>query len=135
VSRSTSKDLRRIALPGQTFTMVRAAKLEWPDLRKALEAGDFYATTGIAPPRSYRVTGGKIEISLDTRDQSPGWYLPDGPNQVQYTTRFIGKDGKVLDEQRSANPSYTLKSTDLYVRVRVEDSNGKVAWFQPVFRR
>ena len=54
---------------------------------------------------------------------------------MQYTTRFIGKDGKVLDEQRSANPSYTLKSTDLYARARVEDSNGKVAWFQPVFRR
>ena len=64
----TTKDLRRIALPGQTSMMVRSAKLEWPDLRKALEAGDSYATTGIAPVLAYRATGGKIEISFDTRD-------------------------------------------------------------------
>jgi hypothetical protein len=127
-----SKDLHRLALPGQTSVMVRASELSWPALRRAMEAGDFYATTGITV-LDYRVTSGKIEIALDTTDQSPGWYLPQGPNPTLYTTRFIGKDGKVLKEDRSANPSYKLKSGDLYARARVEDSNGRVAWMQPVF--
>jgi len=99
-----------------------------------MEAGDFDVTTGISL-LDYRVTSGKIEIALDTTEQSPGWYLPQGPNPALYTTRCIGKDRKVLKEDRTTNPSYTLKSSDLYARARVEDSNEKVAWTQPVFHR
>jgi hypothetical protein len=99
-----------------------------------MEAGDFYSTTGIAPPLAYKVDGGKISITLDTRDQSPGWYLPDGPNPVLYRTRFVGKDGEILHADESATPSYTAKSSDLFVWPIVEDSNRRVAWFQPVFR-
>jgi hypothetical protein len=38
-----------------------------------------------------------------------------------------------VDESRS--PSYRFKGNELYVRARVQDSDGGVAWTQPVFVR
>jgi hypothetical protein len=50
----------------------------------------------------------------------------------KYTTRFIGRDGKVLAES-SANPArYDIKGDEGYVRAVVLESNGKKAWVQPV---
>ncbi|HEV8528231.1 MAG TPA: hypothetical protein VGS60_11880 [Actinomycetes bacterium] len=39
-----------------------------------------------------------------------------------------------LKKDTSAQPSYVFKPTDRYVRARIEDSDGNVAWTQPVFR-
>ena len=56
-------------------------------------------------------------------------------NITAFRTYFIGKDGKVLKVDEAYNPSYKFKGNELYVRVRVEDSDGGVAWMQPVFLR
>ena len=120
-------------MPGQAFIVVRAPELSLAALKQAMLAGDFYASTGVEV-LDYRVTGGKIEIDLNTGDRSFNW-SDDEHNPTLYTTLFIGKDGKVLKEDTSAHPTYTAKSTDLYVRAKVIDDDGKVAWFQPVFRR
>jgi hypothetical protein len=51
----------------------------------------------------------------------------------KYTTEFIGANGAVL-ARTGANPAaYTLRGDELYVRARVTDSGGAVAWIQPVF--
>ena len=51
----------------------------------------------------------------------------------KYTTEFVGRDGRVL-AKTSANPAvYTLKGDEGYVRARVRDSMGYMAWAQPVF--
>ena len=65
------------------------------------------------------------------------WHLngPDGElvcDRLYYST-IIKKDGKVLKVDESLTPAYEFKGDELYVRARVECSDGAVAWTQPVF--
>jgi hypothetical protein len=117
---------------------VRAPELSLSALKKAMLAGDFYATTGvIALDYRYRASGGKIEIVLPKQDNSFHWSDADH-NATLFTTLFINQDGinKPVKVDTSLTPSYTAKSSDRYVRAKVLSScNNEVAWFQPVFRR
>ena len=52
---------------------------------------------------------------------------------LKYTVYFIGNGGKTL-EVAGENPAvYMIKGHESYVRARVVDSEGKIAWTQPVF--
>lgn len=113
---------RKAARPGQGWVMVRAARLTPSNILGALERGDFYASTGVVLD-DVRVTGGGIEIRIK----------PDG--KTKYRVRFIGAGGTVLAEAIDSPAVYTFDGTERYVRARVEDSNGRTAWTQPVFRR
>ncbi len=44
----------------------------------------------------------------------------------------IGRQGRVLSEVTTPTASYTFKGDEGYVRAKVLESNGKVAWIQPV---
>ncbi|MDQ3473713.1 MAG: hypothetical protein M3447_08250 [Acidobacteriota bacterium] len=50
-------------------------------------------------------------------------------------TQFIGKDGRTLQESISNPATYQFRGNELYVRAKVLESNGKVAWIQPVWRQ
>jgi len=50
----------------------------------------------------------------------------------RYRIQFIGPQGRVLSEQTTPTASYTFKGDEGYVRAKVIESNGKVAWIQPV---
>jgi hypothetical protein len=109
------------ARPGRGWVFVHADRLATPSILQALERGDFYASTGVELA-DYQVAG--TEITVDIRER---------PSRT-YRVQFIGRNGRVLKEATSTCASYALSDDDLYVRVRIEDSTGALAWTQPVFR-
>jgi predicted metal-dependent phosphoesterase TrpH len=108
------------ATPGHGWVMVRAASLSAGDILRALEEGDFYASTGVTL-RDYSADRKeiKIEIAEETRSK--------------YTVQFIGSGGKILKEVTTNPAIYGFKGDEFYVRAKVIESNGKTAWTQPVF--
>jgi hypothetical protein len=117
--------------PGKAWIMVRARSLSVTSIVDAMNAGDFYATTGVIL-MSYESSRFAIRIGLSDRTQDLGWSAP-GANPQLYRTEFIGTGGKVLKFDDSLNPSYEFTGKELYVRARVTNSDGQVAWTQPVF--
>ncbi|MBI1750325.1 MAG: PHP domain-containing protein [Acidobacteria bacterium] len=111
------------ANPGRGWIMVRATDLSAAALLAAFDRGDFYSSTGVEL-KSYEVSDREIRIELP---REIGYTAP------RYRTFFIGKDGAVLKQDNSFAPSYQFQGTELYVRARIESSNGAIAWTQPVF--
>jgi hypothetical protein len=105
--------------PGKGWLYVRAAELSSRAVLAALEAGDFYASTGVeltdiqSTPRSMTVT---------VKEQGT----------TKFRVQFIGQDGKLLQESVASPATYAFKGTERYVRAKVIDSNGHMAWVQPV---
>jgi hypothetical protein len=108
------------ANPGRGWIEVRSPALEPVALMEALEAGRFYASTGVELD-DVVVTPDRLEVHVRE--------LGD----FKYSTRFIGADGAVLAESWSNPAIYVLRRDEPYVRARVTDSGGAVAWIQPVF--
>ena len=142
---------------GRGWVVVRAPELKADSIINALEAGDFYASSGV---ELSDVLWKENRLSVRVAPQ---------PN-VTYVTQFIGTRrpvdwmhkpvigtngdqlaatriyslgmGAVLSEQRGTNVSYTCKGDELYVRAKVISSkikeNGlapnekEMAWTQPV---
>jgi hypothetical protein len=142
---------------GRGWVMVRAAELTGASIIRALEAGDFYASSGVSLSD---VMWKENKLTLHIQPE-------DG---VTYTTQFIGTRqpvdwkskpvigtnglavattrlynsgiGAVLSEQRGTNVSYTCTGDELYVRAKVTSSKVKhnsvvigereMAWTQPV---
>ena len=105
--------------PGRGWVMVRAPRLETRALLDALERGDFYASTGVELAE-YQATPQGITITVKPEAWS------------KYRVQFIGSGGKVLHESTAASASYTFQGSEGYVRVKVLESNGQIAWTQPV---
>jgi hypothetical protein len=108
-----------VAGPGRGWVVVRAARLEARALLDALERGDFYASTGVELA-DYQVTDRSMTVTVK----------PD--TSAKYRVQFIGKGGRVFKEEVSTPATYTFTGTEGYVRAKVLESNGKVAWLQPV---
>lgn len=105
--------------PGRGWVVVRAPRLGAREMVDALERGDFYASTGVELIDVQRSTA-RVEIRIK----------PD--SWSRYTTRFIGRDGRVLAETGENPATYAIKGDEGYVRAVVLESNGKKAWVQPV---
>jgi hypothetical protein len=149
-------------LPGKSnpfrgWIMVRATHLTPESIIQAMEAGDFYASSGVTLTE---VTRQDRTLALEIQAE-PG---------VVYTTQFIGtrrgydpasqlivaepgsktlphrrysKDvGAVLAEVKGPSASYTLKGDEIYVRAKIISSKEKpnastageveCAWTQPL---
>jgi hypothetical protein len=108
------------ARPGQGWVVVRATRLTSEAILAALAAGDFYASPGVefsdvqATPEALTVT---------VKEQS----------FAKYTIQFIGKGGRMLKEAIASPARYEITGGEGYVRAKVLDSNGQVAWTQPAF--
>jgi hypothetical protein len=108
------------ANPGRGWVAVRADRLDAEEIMRRMEAGEFYASTGVALD-DVRIAQNSLEVRVTQR------------GNFKYTTEFIGANGAVL-ARTGANPArYTLRGDEVYVRARVTDSGGAVAWIQPVF--
>ena len=128
------------ANPGRGWVVVRAQRLSAASIVDAMEAGDFYASTGVTLKQAER-TKNRLRIEIDPE---PG---------VEYTTQFIGtlrgfdpssrpappptnsaqltnsplpvtriyssEIGIVLGEVRGTQAEYTLHGDELYVRAKV----------------
>ena len=110
---------RNAARPGQGWVMVRAERLHPRALLEAMERGDFYASTG-------------VELSeLQTNEQEIAITIKEDPT-AKYRIQFIGKGGKLLKEEITSPARYQIRGDEGYVRGKVLDSNGLMAWTQPV---
>jgi len=105
--------------PGQGWVYVRAPRLESRALVDALERGEFYSSTGVEL-LSINATSASLTIAIKTEAQS------------KYRVQFIGRQGRVLSEAVTSPASYTFTGDESYVRAKVLESNGKMAWVQPV---
>ena len=109
----------RASGPGRGWVMIRAARLEARTLLAALEAGQFYASTGVElDDVEATATGLTVKVK------------PEGTSK--YRIQFIGRGGKVLREATEPTASYTFTGDEGYVRAKVLESNGRTAWVQPV---
>ena len=111
-----------VAGPGRGWVMVRAPRLESRALLDAMERGDFYASTGVTL-RDYIATRQKISVDVQVTGTS------------KYRIQFIGSGGRVLSEVAAPQAAYEIKGDEGYVRARVLESNGKMAWLQPFMLR
>jgi hypothetical protein len=105
--------------PGRGWVVVRAAHLEPRALLDAMERGDFYASTGVVLD-DLAVTSTSLAIKVKPAASS------------KYRVQFIGRDGRVLSEVPDASATYTFTGGEGYVRAKVIESNGRLAWIQPV---
>ncbi|MBP7052579.1 MAG: hypothetical protein KBE65_16330 [Phycisphaerae bacterium] len=147
----------RAANPGQAWTVVRSDRLTPESIIRAMDAGDFYSSTGVKlKDIAFRDDTLTVQV-----DPEPG---------VTYTIRFIGtrrgfdpssrevvnaqgkairttriyspQIGAVLAESQGTTAGYTLQGDELYVRAKIISSrrNDKShiadecesAWVQPV---
>ena len=105
--------------PGTGWVYVRSDRLEPRALVEAVERGDFYSTTGVEL-RSVESSSTGLAIEVKAQVSS------------RYRIQFIGRHGRVLSEQTTPTASYAFKGDEGYVRAKVIESNGKVAWIQPL---
>ncbi|HSG00075.1 MAG TPA: CehA/McbA family metallohydrolase [Vicinamibacterales bacterium] len=111
-----------VAGPGRGWVMVRAERLEARAILEAMERGDFYASTGVVLD-DYEVTREAMTVSVRVTGSS------------RYRIQFIGRGGRVLEESHEPKATYTFRGDEGYVRAKVLESNGRVAWLQPQVRR
>ncbi len=107
--------------PGHGWIQVHASALTSDAIVKALQQGEFYASTGVRI-EEIRTTESEYRIDIASAD----W--------EKCTTYFIGAEGKVLSKTVDRAAIYRYTGSEQYVRARVESSSGAKAWTQPVFR-
>jgi predicted metal-dependent phosphoesterase TrpH len=126
--------------PGRAWIMVRAAGLTPEAIIQALEAGDFYATTGVVLSElKYEPAAGTLHVEVMA--QAGG----------QYAIEFVGTlaknpdVGRILQTVEGTSATYTLTGDELYVRAVVRSNlamsnsptpdnavKNQTAWTQPV---
>ena len=105
--------------PGFGWVHVRAARLEPRAIADALERGEFYSSTGVEM-QAIDVSASAMTITVREERSS------------KYRIQFIGRQGRVLSETTASPATYTFTGDEGYVRAKVIESNGKLAWIQPV---
>lgn len=108
-----------VALPGQGWIYVRAAELTPDAIIASIKKGDFYASTGVELS-DYQANARQITVTIKQTNYS------------KYRIKFIGSGGRVLTEALASPATYTIKGNEGYVRAKIFESNGKMAWTQPV---
>ena len=126
--------------PGRGWVMVRSRYLTPEHLIRAMKRGDFYASSGVTLK----------DVQFDAASKTLSIAIsPD--DQATYTTQFIGtlehpdddsRIGQILATSTDLNPSYQMKSDQLYVRAVITSSldatdpsfknQKQQAWTQPV---
>jgi hypothetical protein len=144
--------------PGRGWVMVRADALTPEKLIAALEAGDFYASSGVTL-KDVRTEDGK-QLTVDIAGEAGVEYTIrfigtrrgyDGRSEpvknsdgelLRVTRRYSADLGKVLAEIRGTSARYTFQGDELYVRAHITSTKQKEnpyvegefeqAWTQPV---
>ena len=105
--------------PGTGWVYVRVPRLEPRAIVEALERGEFYSSTGVEL-QSLDVTASAMTVTVREERSS------------KYRIQFVGRQGRLLSETTTSPATYTFKGDEGYVRAKVIESNGKLAWVQPV---
>ncbi|MCE9563344.1 MAG: hypothetical protein K8U57_14985 [Planctomycetes bacterium] len=143
--------------PGRGWVMVKSPHLTAEGVVKGIEAGDFYASTGVLfdeivrdgntfrlvirtePGVTYKTqfVATMADVKLDAVPK-----LDKDGKPLPVTADYSADIGKVVAESTDARPSYTITGKELYVRAKVtsskphpnpyEKGDVEVAWTQPV---
>ena len=105
--------------PGHGWVYVQAGALEARALVSALEQGRFYSSTGVEL-QTLEASASALQVTVKATPYS------------KYRIQFIGQSGRVLREVAEPVANYTFAGDERYVRAKVLESNGAVAWTQPV---
>jgi len=144
---------------GRGWVMVKAPKLEASSLIKAMNAGDFYSSSGVVLKSvQFDQSAGTLSLEIESVegetfktefigtmadfDRTAKVRLDSSGKPVR-ATRVYSKDvGKVLEVSESLKPTYTFTGGELFVRATVTSSRDHVdpsfegqkkqAWTQPV---
>ena len=125
-----------MSAPGRGWVMVRSDRFTAEAIVAALEHGDFYSSTGVELS-DLSISDRAVTLKIAARSRS------------RYRVLFIGSGGRVLKDvavtpafpnpadggplNPQAEPvSYEWKGDEGYVRAKVIESNGLLAWTQPV---
>ena len=143
--------------PGRGWVMVRAAKLSAEDLIASLEAGDFYASSGVVL-KEVRRKNEEIAIEIEAEpgvsyrtefigtrrgyDRTRVPILAESGSPLRITNTYSQEIGAVLDTVEGNSARYVFKGDEIYVRARVTSTKLKAnpsspgeferAWIQPV---
>jgi hypothetical protein len=103
-----------------------ASSPDQENIRKAVEVGRFYASTGLQLDEvSFDEHAGRLTV------QASGGRTAVGA--LRY--RFIGAGGEVLQEDVGRFATYTFRGDELYIRVHVAAEHGAMLWTQPIYDR
>ncbi len=108
--------------PGRGWVVVKANSLDASEIIANLEKGWFYASTGVVL-EEIKIQPKALEIRI----------FEDG--DFKYQTEFIGEGGEILARSAENPAIFELRRREKYVRAKIMDSGGSVAWVQPVFVR
>jgi hypothetical protein len=145
--------------PGRGWVMVKAPFLTADSVVKGLDAGDFYASTGVVLNEITR-DGNTLKLAIRTEPgvayktewiatlkdvdltSTPKSFKDKDGKEVPVTGDYSAEIGKVIATSTDANPTYTLTGKEMYVRAKVTSSKPhpnpyakgdvEVAWTQPV---
>jgi len=141
---------------GRGWVMVRATELNAESIVRALEAGEFYASSGVELG-DVRWKDNKLTVNMTARPDETfttqfigtrrpvDWksrpVMDTNGVQLAVTRLYSSGIGAVFSEQRGTNVSYTCKGDELYVRARITSSRLQenpvvegervAAWTQP----
>ncbi len=107
----------------KSWNMIYAPEKSAPVVKESILNGSFYASTGLIL-RNISFDGERLKLTASSKDT----YVKD------YEYIFIGKDGKVLHENRGEHGSYRFTGDELYVRVQVKSEHGAMLWTQPIYK-
>jgi hypothetical protein len=142
---------------GRGWVMVRAASLTPEALIAAMEAGDFYASSGVRLKEVHREAG-KYSIAIDAEpgvsyttqfigtrkgfDQSNEPIQAANGEALRVTHRYSPEIGVLLSETKGSSANYALRGDEIYVRARITSTRPKsnavvtneveMAWTQPL---
>ena len=137
------------ANPGRGWVMVHASRLTPEHIIEAMEAGDFYASSGVKL-KSINRTGKKLSVKIDPEagvsysihfiGTKRKFVLRDmGNGKAEVDATLIGQE--LIPAVQGIEATYTLQPDDLYVRARVNSTKLKSnavdpeeterAWTQP----
>jgi hypothetical protein len=141
---------------GRGWVMVRSEKLDAASLVTAMEAGDFYASSGVTL-RDVRHDSRGIAIAIEPQvgvtfrtefiGTRKGWDTASEPvlgtkgEKLRTTRKYSADVGRVLATVEGTDARYEFKGDELYVRARITSSKKKDgvafademerAWTQP----
>ncbi|HUG19144.1 MAG TPA: hypothetical protein VMM56_09220 [Planctomycetaceae bacterium] len=147
----------RASEPGRGWVMVLAEKLTPDALIAALEAGQFYSTSGVRL-KTVKATAEAYELEVEAEqgveyeiqfigtkkgfDPESKPVLDDKGNEIRTTRRYSDDVGAVLATVKGTSARYEFSENDLYVRAKVistkkhpnpsEVGEFERAWAQPV---
>jgi hypothetical protein len=104
----------------RAWIMVLASECSEKAIRAAMEKGEYYCSSGVSL-KKYEVTDNEITVEVE----------PEKP--MKYTIEFIGQDGKVLQTDKKISATYKITGKEKYLRVRITDTQKRVALTQPFF--